>query len=203
MDGSERRKEQKKEKIRRAAFELFGVYGFKKVSVNDIANKAGVSPVTIYNHFRSKDDLVRDVVKTQFDDMLKKYREIIYGEGAFPEKLGAIIFDKSRIVSQFQGELAQTLFQDEPEMQQYVETIWQGDAVAMTLDLLEQGRQEGYVNVQTSPEVLMMYLKIIRDGFAASPELTAEIAKNPESVRELTQIILYGMLGSKEPLEPI
>lgn len=203
MNGFERRKEQKKEKIRRAALELFGVYGFKKVSVNDIANKAGVSPVTIYNHFRSKDDLVRYVVKTQFDDMVKKYREIIYGEGNFPDKLGAIVFDKSKIAGQFQGELAQTLFQEEPEMQQYVESMWQGDAVAMTLDLLEQGRDEGYVNAQTSQEVLMMYLKVVSDGFAANPELTAEIARNPESIRELNQILLYGMLGSKEPLEPI
>ena len=203
MNGFERRKEQKKDKIRRAALELFGIYGFKKVSVNDIANKAGVSPVTIYNHFRSKDDLVRDVVKMQFDDMLKKYREIIYGEGGFPEKLGAIVFDKSKIASQFQGELAQTLFQDEPEMQQYVEAMWQGDAVVMTLDLLEQGRKEGYVNAQISQEILMMYLKVVSDGFTANPELTTEMARNPESVRELNQILLYGMLGSKETLEPI
>ncbi len=203
MNGFERRKEQKKEKVRRAALELFGTYGFKKVSVNDIANKAGVSPVTIYNHFHSKDDLIRDVVKTQFDNMLKKYHEIIYGEGAFPEKLGAIVFDKSKIAGQFHGELAQTLFQDEPEMQQYVESMWQGDVVAMTLELLEQGRQEGYVNAQISQEILMMYLKVVSDGFAANPELIAATAQNPESVRELNQILLYGMLGSKEPLEPI
>ena len=53
MDGFNRRKEQKKESIRRAALELFKVYGFKKVSINDIASKAGVSQVTIYNHFGS------------------------------------------------------------------------------------------------------------------------------------------------------
>ena len=51
MDGFERRKEQKKESIRRAALELFQNYGFKKVSVNDIAERAGVSQVTIYNGF--------------------------------------------------------------------------------------------------------------------------------------------------------
>ncbi len=203
MNGFERRKEQKKEKIRRAALELFGTYGFKKVSVNDIANKAGVSPVTIYNHFHSKDDLIRDVVKTQVGDMLKKYHEIIYGEGAFPGKLGAIVFDKSKVAGQFHGELIQTLFQEEPGMQQYVESLWQGDVVKMTLDLFEQGRQEGYVNTEISQNVLIMYLKIISDGFAANPELTAEIAQNPEGVRELNQILLYGMLGSKEPLEPI
>ncbi|MGD9143634.1 MAG: TetR family transcriptional regulator, partial [Dehalococcoidia bacterium] len=37
MDGFERRKEQKKENIRRAAIELFQNHGFKKVSISDIA----------------------------------------------------------------------------------------------------------------------------------------------------------------------
>ena len=47
MDGFERRKEQKKESIRRAALELFQNYGFKKVSVNDIAERAGVSQIEL------------------------------------------------------------------------------------------------------------------------------------------------------------
>ncbi|MBM4448805.1 MAG: TetR family transcriptional regulator, partial [Chloroflexi bacterium] len=40
MNGFERRKEQKKDSIRQAALELFQAYGFKKVSINDIAQKA-------------------------------------------------------------------------------------------------------------------------------------------------------------------
>jgi len=43
MDGFARRKEQSKEDIRRAAEELFSRFGADKVSVNDIARKAGVS----------------------------------------------------------------------------------------------------------------------------------------------------------------
>jgi AcrR family transcriptional regulator len=42
MDGFERRKEQKKESIIRAALDLFMQHGFKKVSVNDVAVKANV-----------------------------------------------------------------------------------------------------------------------------------------------------------------
>ena len=60
MDGFERRKEQSKEDIRRAAEELFSKFGADKVSVNDIARKAGVSQATIYNNFGSKDELVPD-----------------------------------------------------------------------------------------------------------------------------------------------
>ena len=64
MDGFERRKEQSKEDIRRAAEELFSRFGAEKVSVNDIARKAGVSQATIYNNFGSKDELVHDYRKS-------------------------------------------------------------------------------------------------------------------------------------------
>jgi len=71
MDGFDRRKEHKKESIVRAALELFQTYGFKKASINEIAHKAGVSQVTIYNHFGSKEGLVREVVKKLYIDILQ------------------------------------------------------------------------------------------------------------------------------------
>ena len=57
LDGFTRRKEQSKEDIRRAAWELFSQFGVMKVSIADIARKAGVSQATIYNHFGSKEAL--------------------------------------------------------------------------------------------------------------------------------------------------
>ena len=76
MDGFERRKEQSKEDIRRAAEELFSRFGADKVSVNDIARKAGVSQATIYNNFGSKDELVHDYRKSIVDGIAGRFREI-------------------------------------------------------------------------------------------------------------------------------
>ena len=198
MNGFERRKEQKKESIRRAALELFKVYGFKKVSMNDVADKAGVSPVTIYNHFGSKEKLVREVVKALFLNMVGKYREIIDGKGSFPEKLETIIFDKTDIASQFHGELARTLFQNDPEMKQFVETLWQRDVNQLTLDLFEKGRKEGYVNPELSQEALLLYLEILRNGVSANPDLLANIEPNLKFFRELNYLFLHGLVGKQE-----
>ena len=197
MNGFKRRKEQKKENIRQAALELFKVYGFKKVSISDIAHKAGVSPVTIYNHFGSKDDLVREVVKSQFQSIIEKFRAIIDGEGSFPEKLETIIFDKTQIASQFGGELAQTLLQNDPEMQQFVETIWQRDVIQLTFDLLEEGKKQGYVSTEISQEALILYLQILRSGVSANTELLATREFNLEFMRELNNIFLYGLIGKQ------
>ncbi len=197
MKGFERRKGQKKESIQRAALELFKVYGFKKVSINDIAHRAGVSPVTIYNHFGSRDELVREVVQAQFLTMLETYRAIIDGEGSFAEKLETIVFDKTEIAAQFSGELAQTLLQDDPEMRQFVETVWKRDVNQMTIDLLEEGKREGYVNTELSQEAFLLYLEILLKGVSASSDLFANMEPDVEFYRELNYLFLYGLVGKR------
>jgi len=140
MNGFEHRKEQKKESIRRAALELFQVYGFRKVSISDIASKAGVSPVTIYNHFGSKDELVHDIVKTVFLSYIEKYRGIIKGEKTFPEKLEIVVFEKTELASQYQGEWIQTVVSSYPKVQQFIETIWQKEFNQLMVDFFEEGK---------------------------------------------------------------
>ena len=198
MNGFERRKERKRESIRRGALELFQAYGFRRVSINDIAHKAGVSPVTIYNHFGSKEELVRDIVKTLLLSALERYRAVIEGEQTFLEKLEIILFDKTELASQYQGELIQTVYQNDPEMKQFVETVWQQDVNQLTIDLLEEGRREGYVNTELSQEALLLYLEILRNGVSTSSNLLANIEPNVKFFRELNYLFLYGLVGKKE-----
>ena len=195
MNGFERRKEQKKDNIRRAALELFQALGFRKVSINDIAQKAGVSQVTIYNHFGSKDELVRDVIKNLFYRMLDKYRDIIREEIPFLEKLQAIVFDKSEIVGQFHGELTQTALSQDPEMRQFVESMWRGEVNQMLIDLFEDGRKQGYISPDISQEAILSYYEIFRQGMYNSPHIQAKLENNPQLVRELISVFTYGLNG--------
>ena len=198
MDRFERRKEQKKESIRRAALELFKTYGFKKVTINDIAHKAGVSQVTIYNHFGSKDELVRAVVKEQFLSLLEKVREIMKEERPFPEKLENIVFDKTEIASQYQGELLQTALQNDPEMQRWFESLWQQDINQLTIDLVEEGKRQGYISPERSQEALLLYLEILRRGVFASSDLLANIEPDVGLFRELNFLFIYGLMAKIE-----
>jgi AcrR family transcriptional regulator len=44
------------------ALEVFGEYGFHPTSMNDVAEAAGVTKPVLYQHFRSKRDLYREVL---------------------------------------------------------------------------------------------------------------------------------------------
>ncbi len=52
-----------------AAAELFLSDGYNNVSIRRISETARVSPSNIYNYFKSKDDLFREIVKPAIDDL--------------------------------------------------------------------------------------------------------------------------------------
>ena len=61
-----------KEKIIDIAITEFSNYGFKSVTVDDIALKMGVSKKTIYAHFPKKETLVETSVMKHFDIVIEK-----------------------------------------------------------------------------------------------------------------------------------
>ena len=77
MDGYERRRQNKKNAILKAALELFSMYGYNKVSVAEIARKASVSQVSIYNYFNSKENLKQELLIKLMDDYYDETKNIL------------------------------------------------------------------------------------------------------------------------------
>src|ERR1700761_8141844 len=49
-------------KILSASAELFSQYGFKTITMDDIARRAGISKKTLYQHFANKNEVVSESV---------------------------------------------------------------------------------------------------------------------------------------------
>ena len=95
MTGREKRAEKNRNSIIRSATELFLLQGIKKVSVNDIAHKAGVTSATVYNQFGNKDSLVREVIIEWFTKTLEDYKQVLNSAMSFEEKLQKVMSFKS------------------------------------------------------------------------------------------------------------
>ena len=195
MDGFERRKEQKKESIRRAAIELFQNHGFKKVSISDIAERADVSQVTIYNHFGSKEELIRDVLQWYSMMLLARYKSIMESDRPYLEKLEEIVFDKSEVVSQFQGELIQTWMQNDPNMQEFMNNLYANHVMPIARNFFNEGLQQGHIDRKFSLETIMVYFEIIRQGIFNTPEISERAQSNPGLMKELIRLVTYGLNG--------
>jgi len=60
----------KREVILTAAFSLFGHYGYRRTSIDDIAQEAGIAKGTVYLYFKSKDEIFRALSQQLIDQML-------------------------------------------------------------------------------------------------------------------------------------
>ena len=198
MNGFERRKERTKENIRQAALELFKVHGVKKVSVSDIAAKAAVSPVTIYNHYGSKDELVRDVAKQFILSLVDRYQAVMQSDASFMDKLEWIIFDKTEIGRQYNAEFLQTMISNDPELREFVASIFENRVSNMMCDLFQEGKRQGYVNPDLSDETMIIYHRIFRQGVMSYPGLFEAAGQNEDLVAQLSNLYLYGVMGKRD-----
>lgn len=60
---------ERKQKVIDIAKELFSLYGFKKVSMDEIALKSGVTKRTIYKYFKDKDELLKYFIFEEYKKM--------------------------------------------------------------------------------------------------------------------------------------
>ena len=200
MDGFARRKEQSKEDIRKAAWELFSQFGVDKVSMTDIARKAGVSQATIYNNFGSKEALVREFVTTMVESLVSHAKEIDAPKRSYEEKMAAFFqFISAMMAGGRPSASGSAIFtsslelQNDPEIKE-IRMKAQEEMLALLLGLTEEGRQQGQVDAAPSEAALRIYFTIFMDAFTHG-EFQYEYSRNPKLVEELGALMMYGFKG--------
>jgi len=193
--GFERIKEQKKQSILRAALELVKKYGIKKVNIYDIAREAGVSQVTIYSHFGSRENVIREAIKVFIHGYMGEFDQLVKSDKPYLEKLEKIVFEKNQFVSQFGPDLVKAIYRDDPELTAYIDSYMKEVVMPVTLELVHQGKQQGYINEKLSDESIIAYLQIVRSGMYANQEVIELLDKKPKIIRDLITLFTYGFNG--------
>jgi AcrR family transcriptional regulator len=76
-----------RERILGAAFTLFGRYGFKRTSMENIASEAGLSRTALYLQFRNKEDIFRDLAGGLHEEGLSGAEAALAGERLLVDRL--------------------------------------------------------------------------------------------------------------------
>jgi AcrR family transcriptional regulator len=201
MDGFARRKEHSKEDIRRAAWELFSQFGVDRVSVADIARKAGVSQATIYNNFGSKEALAREFVTVAVEQLVNRVHEILTPEKLYRDKMAAFIQFISEMMANGRPSAADSAIftssldlLNDPEIKK-IRAEAQQKMTALLLGLIQEGKQQGQVNPDLSEEALSIYFAVFMDVFT-DPELQHRFFQHPDLVRELGALMMYGLYAN-------
>jgi AcrR family transcriptional regulator len=68
-----------------AAFDVFARYGFRRTSMEDIAQAAGMSRAALYLHYRNKEDIFQSLVQSYFDTACAEVTRVL-GQGLPPDQ---------------------------------------------------------------------------------------------------------------------
>jgi AcrR family transcriptional regulator len=198
--GFERRKEQSKEEIRRAAWELFAQFGVERVSIADIARKAGVSQATIYNNFANKEALIREFVAVAVEGLVSGIEQVLAPEMPFQEKLIAFAnYIGETIASGGPVDARTAVFSgsadllNDPEIRK-IKDAARERMTGLMLRLVAEGKVQGEVNPTLSDEALSVYFRAFMDIFI-DPQLQRRFARSAALTQELGSLMIYGLTG--------
>jgi AcrR family transcriptional regulator len=185
VDGFERRKEQSKEDIRRAAEELFSRFGTEKISVNDIARRAGVSQATIYNNFGSKENLVHDYRRSLVSAIASRFRDILVLKKSFFEKAEGLLQSWIDVADRYKIEM------ETPSSRDTVP----GEIEKSFRAFIKEGKKQGNIGRDLSDDALLAYIRFFQQGIAGSPELLDNLKRDDKLSRDLFHLFIYGLEG--------
>jgi AcrR family transcriptional regulator len=195
MDRFERRKEQSKEGIRRAAEELFSRFGADKVSINDIARKAGVSEATVYNNFGNKENLVRDYHGTIIEKIASSFRGIIVMKKSWVDKFQGFLQSWLDIADRYKLEIGST-GRSEGSNQSDTESfkLVKGEIENSLREFIKEGKEQKNLNSDISDEAMMTYIKFYQQGISSNPEIIERIRRDKKYSDDLLSLFMYGIV---------
>jgi len=141
---------------------MFADRGLRATTVRDIADSAGILSGSLYHHFKSKEQMVEEVLRDFLDWLFGRYQEIVEAEtdplervkGLFMASFEAIEHRHAQVVI-YQDEakrlspLPQFAFVDERNREQ--RTMW--------LDLLKQGVAEGQFRPDLDVDLVYRFIR--------------------------------------------
>lgn len=201
-DGFARRKEQSKEDIRKAAWELFSQFGVEKVSIVDIARKAGVSQATIYNNFGSKDALAREFVTNAVEQLVNSTQQVLLTDKPYWERMTELIRFISEMMAQGKTpDMDITAFAtnndllNDPDLKK-VRASAEEKMLAMLSALVQEGKKEGQIRADLSEEAFRLYFKAFMEIFP-SPPFRQGYYQDPKLIQDVSSLMIYGLSGGK------
>ena len=193
MNGYEKRTKIKKDAIINAARELFTARGITDVSISEIAAKANVSQVSIYNYFGDKNSLSKEVLVSYIDKLVKEYDEILEDSIPFEEKLKIIMTKKYDAVINIGKTSFSAYAWKDKTLQDIYREIADNKITSIFSKFILIGKKEGYISKDIPDDAILSFM-------SASSYITQQpdyLNTGNDYKMGILKLFLYGLVGKK------
>ncbi|WP_431235589.1 TetR/AcrR family transcriptional regulator [Mycolicibacterium psychrotolerans] len=178
---------------------MFAERGLRATTVRDIADSAGILSGSLYHHFKSKEQMVEEVLRDFLDWLFDRYQQIITTEPNPLERLKGLFMTSFEAIEDRHAQVV--IYQDEAKR---LTALPQFDFVEarnkeqrkMWLDLLNSGVEQGYFRPDIDVDVVYRFIRdttwVSVRWYQPGGPLTAE-----EVGRQYLSIVLGGIAAAK------
>jgi len=182
------RSDDKRDRILKAAIQVFAREGFFGARITDVAKRAGVADGTIYLYFKNKEHLLTSLFEELMAEHVERGRESIGDLPDAPSKLRAIatyhlelLGGNRDLAIVFQVELRQST-----KFMERFTTSWFGTYLELITEIVTAGQREGSIRSDVSPKLLA------KAFFGALDEMVTSwiLAKRRDSLAKLAEPVV-------------
>jgi AcrR family transcriptional regulator len=154
--------EKRKKELLKIAYDMFLTQGYENTSVDEIIEKAQIAKGTYYYYFKSKEQMLEEVIDMMIDSESEMAKQIIGMDISAPQKIVGII--ASIKPTEAEQPIKDTLFQPENVLMHHkVRQKLINVLVPLLSEVIKEGVKEGIFECDNISERVKMLL-IISDG---------------------------------------
>jgi len=139
-----------------SALELFRQYGFKSVTMDDVAHRSGISKKTLYQHFDNKNAIVGDTMLFYKEGMRCQCDSIMHAASNAVEAFVKIKVHFDNVYKELNPIALHELQRFYPEGYQQFRLNMESDVAAIKANL-DQGVAEGLYRPEMNTEVMALF----------------------------------------------
>lgn len=181
----------KQQQLVETAETLFLKHGLKRVTVEEICQKAGVSRMTFYRYFRNKTDLMQYIWDQWIEEAYRKLDQVENMSVAFPEKL--------RLMQEYKLEMTARMSAD------FIEELFQTDFYLTTanawkqrvMQFLTDAQKRGDIRAEVRPEFMLAIINKLTE-LVNDESVKRLYADYVELTREIWDFFYYGLINRNE-----
>lgn len=179
------------------SYARFAEYGFKKVTIDEIAAELGISKKTVYKLFSSKEEILREVVLAKMNALLSIFENIQALKESSVDKIQAI----SEIVGTHINEQWQRILievrMNAPSLFKEIDTIIQEKLALGWQKIFIEGQKGGWIRKDIDPVVFTTaYVGVVRE-LMKTDFLSKHALTESEVPKQVLKMFTEGILTEK------
>lgn len=176
--------------------ELFMKHGFRRITVEDICKKAGISKMTFYRYFPNKTELAKQVFVSIIEDGYRKFRMLLDEDSSPEEKIHKMLMLKMEGTDQLSQEFLVDFYTShEAGLKEFVDNTTRNLWRRMINDF-RKAQQQGVFRDDFNTECFFLVVQKITDSLD-DPEIKKLFPTPQAMVMEVVSLLIYGIVPRK------